>query len=96
MTPTHITSNFSEEWKKEGLSANTTEDVAWAIAQMANDERMHGKCAMVVGGQMREVEGPIESGMGSWVGDEALTAFRKGGDLIQRLGGYRLPGERSV
>lgn len=94
MTPTHITSNFAEEWKTEGLVANTTEDVAWAIAQMASDEGMHGKCAMVVAGQMREVEGPIESGMGSWIGDEALAVFRKGGEFIQRLGGYRLPDER--
>ena len=95
-TPTHITSGFSEEWIKEALDVNTTEDVAWAIAQMANDERMHGKCAMVVGGQMREVEGPIENSMGGWVGDEALEVFKKGWEFIQKRGGYRLPGEMRI
>ena len=96
MTPTHITSSFSEEWIAEGLGINTTEDIAWAIARVANDEKMHGKCAMVVGGKMREVEGPIESSIGGWVGDEASEVFRKGWEFIQKRGGYPLPGDRKM
>ena len=50
--PTHITGGYSEEWIREGLCFNTTEDVAWVIAQMENDEKMHSKCVMVVEGKM--------------------------------------------
>lgn len=96
MTPTHITNNFAEQWKKEGLQANSTEDVAWSIAQMASDDSMHGKCAMVVGGQMTEVEGPIENSMGDWIGSETLALFKKGAEFIQKLGGYRLPDEKRL
>ena len=52
MVPTHITGGYLEEWIREGHCFNTTEDVAWVIAQMANDEKMHSKCVMVVGGKM--------------------------------------------
>ena len=96
MVPTHITGGYLEKWIREGHCFNTTEDVAWVIAQMANDEKMHSKCVMVVGGKMWEVEGPIQSSMGGWVGDEASEVFREGWKFMQKWGGYPLPGDRRM
>jgi NAD(P)-dependent dehydrogenase (short-subunit alcohol dehydrogenase family) len=46
-TPTHITTGYSEEWKKRGLPANTVEDVAKVIVETSMDTERKGHSLMV-------------------------------------------------
>lgn len=46
-TPTHMTGEFSKRWKEQGLPANTTEDVANAVARTALDEKLAGNSILV-------------------------------------------------
>ena len=46
-TPTHMVGSFSEEWVKQGLPANTTLDVATAVAATALDEGLAGNTILV-------------------------------------------------
>lgn len=46
-TPTHITSNYIDAWRKTGLPENKTSDVAGAIASMAADSSSKGRCSLV-------------------------------------------------
>jgi NAD(P)-dependent dehydrogenase (short-subunit alcohol dehydrogenase family) len=94
-TPTHITASYAEEWAKEGLLANTTEDVAWAVAQTAADGTLKGACCLVAGKMMRELEEPLRGLTRTWVGDDVADLMANGGKLFDRLGGYPLPGVRS-
>lgn len=94
-TPTHITSNFAEAWTKAGIPANTTQDVAWAVAQTATDDSMRGRCCMVAGKMMVEVEGPREATIPTWVGPQVAELMSKGGKLFDDLGGYPLPNPRA-
>lgn len=75
--------------------ANTTDDVAWAVAQTAADESLKGACCLVAGKMMREIEGPLKGLTREWVGDDVADLMAKGGELFERLGGYPLPGVRS-
>jgi NAD(P)-dependent dehydrogenase (short-subunit alcohol dehydrogenase family) len=47
LTPTHMTSEYSEGWINAGLPTNTTQDVATAIIQLSSDATMEGKCILV-------------------------------------------------
>ena len=46
-TPTHMVGSFSEEWVKQGLPANTTLDVATAVATTALNEDLAGNTMLV-------------------------------------------------
>jgi len=94
-TPTHITSNFAQSWREIGLLENTPADVAWAIAQTAADTSFKGRCCLVAGKVMKEVEGPREELIPTWFGDDVVEQMMKGGKLFEELGGYPLPPPRS-
>lgn len=46
-TPTHMTGEFAQRWREEGLPANTALDVATAVAGTALDEGLEGKTILV-------------------------------------------------
>lgn len=46
-TPTYITGGYSEEWKKQGLPANTVEGVANTIVTTSSDPQKKGQHIMV-------------------------------------------------
>lgn len=46
VTPTHITAGFIEQWTAAGLKANTSDDVACAVAQTAMSPGS-GECCLV-------------------------------------------------
>jgi len=90
-TPTHITSNYTQTWRKAGLPENKTTDVAAAISLMAVDKDRAGKCCLVAGSMMREIEGPREDMVPKWLGSEIVSLMTKAAKLFQDLGGYPLP-----
>jgi hypothetical protein len=94
VTPTHITSNYSEEWNKAGLLENAPSDVARAIAQTAMDVNMKGRCCLVVGSMMKEIEGPGEKMRTALFGEEVVEQMKLGGEFFKKLGGYPLPPAR--
>lgn len=94
-TPTHITSNYAKAWKEEGLMANTPFDVASAIIQTATDPNMKGRCCLAAGSIVKECEGPRESLIPTWFGDDVVGQMTKGGKFFNEQGGYPLPPARS-
>lgn len=93
-TPTHITSSYADAWKEAGLPANTPADVAMAVAQTACNDGMHGRCCLVAGKMMRELEGPRERFTSEWLGADVTDLMAQGKKLFDELGGYPLPKAR--
>ncbi|KAL1984430.1 hypothetical protein VTN96DRAFT_9124 [Rasamsonia emersonii] len=93
-TPTHITAGFSEKWKEKALPANSVTDVAMAILQTALDTSLKGRCCMIAGQKMAEIEGPREAMIPSWIGGDAYQLMADAGKLFKELGGYPLPKSR--
>ena len=94
-TPTHITSGFSDAWRKAGLLENTPGDVALAIAQTSMDPNMKGRCCLAAGNLTKEVEGPGEVLRTAWFGDDIVDQMVKGGEFFEANGGYPLPPSRA-
>ncbi|KIW05423.1 uncharacterized protein PV09_03933 [Verruconis gallopava] len=95
VTPTFITSGYSEKWKAMGLPANTTSDVAKAIVKTAGDETLRGCCYLVAGQKMVEIEKALDTLTSQWIGEEMLSVLVEGGKFFDELGGYPLPPSRS-
>ncbi|KAI5461488.1 hypothetical protein BGZ63DRAFT_356444 [Mariannaea sp. PMI_226] len=93
-TPTFITRGFSAALKADGLPMNSPLDVATGILHMSLDTKMRGKCCLVVGGEYRELEGPLLDTSALWIGETISKLFSQVGDFFRRLGGYPLPGQR--
>ena len=94
-TPTFITSGYAKAWREEGLLENTPGDVALAIAQIATDPNLKGRCCLAAGSLMKECEGPREALIPSWFGDDIVEQMTKGGKFFEAQGGYPLPPARS-
>jgi NAD(P)-dependent dehydrogenase (short-subunit alcohol dehydrogenase family) len=47
ITPTYITSGYSDLWNDRGLPINTPDQVALGILQMSLDPNMQGGCSLV-------------------------------------------------
>jgi NAD(P)-dependent dehydrogenase (short-subunit alcohol dehydrogenase family) len=95
VTPTHITSGYSKEWKEQGLIHNTPADVALAIAQTAADPGLRGRCILAAGKIVKECEGPREALIPAWFGQDIMEQMMKGAAFFESQGGYSLPPERS-
>ena len=46
-TPTHMTGSFAQQWKDQGLPANTAKDVATAVSSTALDAKLAGNTILV-------------------------------------------------
>jgi len=94
-TPTHITSGYAEEWRRAGLPENSTSDVALAIAHTAMGLES-GKCCLVVGKVMKEIEGPGEALRAIWLGEDVVDQMAQGAKFFEAQGGYSLPPNRNT
>ncbi|KAH8808709.1 hypothetical protein F5884DRAFT_793112 [Xylogone sp. PMI_703] len=90
VTPTHITKGYSDLWIQRGLPSNTPEQVALGILSISLTSDIQGKCYLIVGGTMRELEAPIAASVPTWMGEGFAKLFQEIGQFFQELGGYPL------
>ncbi|KAF5611651.1 short-chain dehydrogenase reductase SDR [Fusarium subglutinans] len=88
-TPTPTFRELAEKWKDSGLRSNTPGDVAQAIA-LASAQNETGKCYMVVGRKLVEVEDSRSQLIEQWLGQEMTELLQSASKLFED-NGYPLP-----
>ncbi|KIY03032.1 uncharacterized protein Z520_01498 [Fonsecaea multimorphosa CBS 102226] len=91
-TPTRTFSNLSEKYGTSELKANSVEEVANAIVQTCLAS-VSGRCVLVAGGLMREMEATRTGLMSAWLGEDMAEILQSAGKLFAE-GGYPLPERR--
>ncbi|KAF2106148.1 hypothetical protein BDV96DRAFT_508419 [Lophiotrema nucula] len=93
-TPTYITGEYSDAWRKRGLPANTVEDVAKAVVETSMDPQRKGHSVMVAGKVVREIETVLNGMTKQWLGEEIADVMVAGGKFFDEMGGYPMPKPR--
>ncbi|GLA67595.1 hypothetical protein CBS147353_10670 [Aspergillus niger] len=91
VTPTAMSSGFSQAWSERGLPTNSPEGVAEAVLGIAVDPTVSGGCYMVVGYILREVEHAQKDILAEWLGEDIVEVFREAAAFFENQGGYQLP-----
>ncbi|KAK5053891.1 hypothetical protein LTR84_001853 [Exophiala bonariae] len=101
ITPTFITEGYSDKYRQRGLPLNTPTNVADAVLRTSlglfgdpAESVTFGRCYLVAGGTTREVEGPRNSMIASYMGEEVKQALTQAQQFFEQLGGYPLPQAR--
>ncbi|KAF4998049.1 hypothetical protein FDECE_11901 [Fusarium decemcellulare] len=90
-TPTLMVKGFTEAWIERGLPRNTPEGVAEVIVALSADSSQRGACYLACGSVLREIEHARVDVLPQWLGEDATTLMRGGGQLFQDIGGYPYP-----
>ncbi|KEF55931.1 uncharacterized protein A1O9_07511 [Exophiala aquamarina CBS 119918] len=97
ITPTFITEAYSGKYRRRGLPLNTPENVADVVVGTSlalGAEQASGMCFLVAGGTTREVEGPRNAAVASYMGEYVKLALDQAREFFEDLGGYPLPQAR--